>query len=74
MVNEQLDRVRRAIAQPGVTKVGLAQAAGLHRNSLGGVERADWNPTSETLIRLQPHIEAIERGEWKEPTPEQAAA
>lgn len=77
MVTDFIERVRAALKQPGVTAAGLAKKAGLHRNTLYGAERDDWNPTAAILTALEPHVEAIERGDWKEPPheePEQAAA
>lgn len=77
MVTDFIDRVRAALKRDGVTAAGLAKRAGLHRNTLYGAERGDWNPTAAILTALEPHVEAIERGEWKEPPadePAQAAA
>lgn len=77
MVTDILERVRAALHQEGVTAGGLATKAGLHRNTLYAADRPDWNPTASVLKALEPHIVAIERGEWKEPPsgdPEQAAA
>lgn len=77
MVTDFIERIRSALQQPGVTPAGLARKAGLHRNTLYGADREGWNPTAAVLTALEPHIEAIERGEWKEPPgdePEKAAA
>lgn len=77
MVTDFIERIRSALQQPGVSAAGLAKKAGLHRNTLYGTERADWNPTAAVLKALEPHIGAIERGEWSEPaepTAEQMAA
>lgn len=77
MVTDFIERVRAALKQPNVTAYGLAKKAGLHRNTLYGADREEWNPTAAVLTKLEPHIEAIERGEWEEPPhdePEQAAA
>lgn len=65
MVTDFLERVRAALKTKGVTAVALAQRANLHRNTLSGLERDDWNPTAETLMKLEPHVAAIERGEWQ---------
>jgi ribosome-binding protein aMBF1 (putative translation factor) len=67
MVTDFIERVRAALKQHGVSPAGLAKKAGLHRNTLYGADRDDWNPTAHVLTSLEPHIEAIERGEWKEP-------
>lgn len=77
MVTDFIERVRTALKREGVTAAGLAKKAGLHRNTLYGAERPDWNPTADVLKKLEPQVEAIERGEWREPPadePEQAAA
>ena len=67
MVRDFIERVRAALKQDRVTPGGLATRAGLHRNTLYGAESPDWNPTAAVLTALEPHIEAIERGEWNEP-------
>lgn len=67
MVTDFIERVRAAVKQKGVTARGLAQKAGLHRNTLCNIDREDWNPTADVLRKLEPHIEAIEQGEWNEP-------
>jgi 3,4-dihydroxy 2-butanone 4-phosphate synthase/GTP cyclohydrolase II len=36
-----------------MTKTGLARAAGLHPNSLRKLDEDDWNPTAETLKKLE---------------------
>jgi lambda repressor-like predicted transcriptional regulator len=72
MVTDFIERVRAALRQPGVTAAGLAKRAGLHRNTLYGAEAADWNPTAAVLKAVEPHIEAIEAGEWKEPPTEES--
>ncbi len=51
-----IDRVRSLVAEGGVTRSGLARAAGLHANSLRNLDDADWNPTAETLRKLEDHI------------------
>ena len=48
-----IDRVRTLVASGDITKAGLARAAGLHANSLRRLDEADWNPTAETLIKLE---------------------
>lgn len=74
MVTDFIERVRAALRQDGVTAAGLAKRAGLHRNTLYGAEARDWNPTAAVLTALEPHIEAIERGEWNEPPADEPAA
>jgi lambda repressor-like predicted transcriptional regulator len=73
MVTDLIDRIRAALKREGVTPGGLARKAGLHRNTLYGVDRDDWNPTAAVLKALEPEIAAIEDGTWQaEPTAEAA--
>jgi len=53
MSTSVIDRVRTLVASGDITKAGLARAAGLHANSLRRLDEGDWNPTSETLIKLE---------------------
>lgn len=39
-----------------MSRSGLARAAGLHPNSLRSIDRADWNPTAETLRKLETYL------------------
>jgi ribosome-binding protein aMBF1 (putative translation factor) len=71
MVSDFIERVRAALRQEGVTAAGLAKKAGLHRNTLYGADQEGWNPTAAVLTKLEPHIEAIELGEWREPPAEE---
>ena len=49
-----------AIIETGeVSRAGLARAAGLHPNSLRKLGSSDWNPTADTLTRLE---KLIQRG------------
>jgi 3,4-dihydroxy 2-butanone 4-phosphate synthase/GTP cyclohydrolase II len=48
-----IDRVRVLVEEGSVTKSGLARAAGLHANTLRDLDTADWNPTTETLRKLE---------------------
>ncbi|MAW99306.1 MAG: 3,4-dihydroxy-2-butanone-4-phosphate synthase [Sphingomonas sp.] len=48
-----IDRIRDLVASGETSKAGLARAAGLHANSLRRLEEADWNPTAETLRKLE---------------------
>lgn len=73
MVTDLIERIRAALKRDGVTPGGLARKAGLHRNTLYGVDRDDWNPTAAVLMALEPQIDLIERGEWQAGDPEPAA-
>jgi 3,4-dihydroxy 2-butanone 4-phosphate synthase / GTP cyclohydrolase II len=48
-----IDRVRVLVEEGSVTKSGLARAAGLHANTLRDLDAAEWNPTTETLRKLE---------------------
>jgi 3,4-dihydroxy 2-butanone 4-phosphate synthase/GTP cyclohydrolase II len=53
MLDITLQLIREHLAKPGVTKAGLAEAAGLHANTLRGVDAPEWNPTATTLRALE---------------------
>jgi lambda repressor-like predicted transcriptional regulator len=67
MITDFIERVRAALKQDGVSPAGLAKKAGLHRNTLYGADKDEWNPTATILKALEPHIVSIESGEWQEP-------
>ena len=48
-----IDRVRRLVTDGGMSRAGLARAAGLHANTLRDCTEAEWNPTAETLRKLE---------------------
>ena len=48
-----IERVRALVAKGDATKAGLAKAAGLHANSLRRLDEDDWNPTADTLRKLE---------------------
>ncbi len=52
MANSTIKRVRELVLDGRMSKAGLARAAGLHANTLRDCAEADWNPTSETLGKL----------------------
>jgi len=54
-----IDRLNEIIATGEVSRSGLARAAGLHPNSLRKLGAPDWNPTADTLGRLE---RLIQRG------------
>ncbi|MBW4331967.1 3,4-dihydroxy-2-butanone-4-phosphate synthase [Stakelama sp. CBK3Z-3] len=51
-----IDRIRDLVASGEMTRAGLARAAGLHANSLRRLEESDWNPTAETLRKLERYL------------------
>ena len=59
MATELIDRLSAIIETGEVTRAGLARAAGLHPNSLRKLGAPDWNPTADTLGRLE---KLIQRG------------
>src|SRR5688572_14944185 len=48
-----IERLSAVIATGEVSRAGLARAAGLHPNSLRKLGSPDWNPTADTLGRLE---------------------
>ena len=53
MAQTLIDRVRILVTSGGMTRAGLARAAGLHANTLRDCTEPDWNPTAETLGKLE---------------------
>jgi 3,4-dihydroxy 2-butanone 4-phosphate synthase/GTP cyclohydrolase II len=54
-----IERLEAIVATGEVSRAGLARAAGLHPNSLRKLGHSDWNPTADTLARLE---RLIQRG------------
>src|SRR5437764_2098501 len=54
-----IERINSIIETGEVSRAGLARAAGLHPNSLRKLGQGDWNPTADTLGRLE---KLIQRG------------
>ena len=48
-----IERVRAFVTDGTMTRAGLARAAGLHANTLRDCTEPDWNPTSDTLGKLE---------------------
>jgi len=46
------DQIRQLVDSGRMTKSAIARAAGLHANSLRDCDEPHWNPTSETLSKL----------------------
>ena len=53
-----ITRVRELITSGTMTKAGLARAAGLHANTLRDCADDAWNPTAETLAKLETFLDA----------------
>src|SRR5881275_1380481 len=59
MSTSLIERLNAIIETGEVSRAGLARAAGLHPNSLRKLGAPDWNPTADTLGRLE---KLIQRG------------
>jgi 3,4-dihydroxy 2-butanone 4-phosphate synthase/GTP cyclohydrolase II len=59
MSTNLIERLTAIVATGEVSRSGLARAAGLHPNSLRKLGSEEWNPTAETLMRLE---KLIQRG------------
>ncbi|HEY1144925.1 MAG TPA: 3,4-dihydroxy-2-butanone-4-phosphate synthase, partial [Allosphingosinicella sp.] len=56
-----IDRLNELVTSGEMSRAGLARAAGLHANSLRKMGEADWNPTAETLLKLEKFLAS---GSW----------
>jgi 3,4-dihydroxy 2-butanone 4-phosphate synthase/GTP cyclohydrolase II len=53
MSGNVIERVRELVSDGGMTRAGLARAAGLHANTLRDCTEPGWNPTADTLGKLE---------------------
>ena len=53
MSTHLIDRIRAIVTGGTMSRSGLARAAGLHANSLRDLDSPGWNPTAETLRKLE---------------------
>ncbi|BEV02156.1 3,4-dihydroxy-2-butanone-4-phosphate synthase [Novosphingobium olei] len=53
MSTDLITRLRRLVIEGGMSRSGLARAAGLHANTLRDMTEPDWNPTADTLAKLE---------------------
>jgi len=53
-----ITRIRDVVTSGMITKAGLSRAAGLHANTLRDCTEAGWNPTAETLAKLEAFLNA----------------
>ena len=53
-----IERIRAYLAEGNMSRAGLARAAGLHSNTLRDCTEDGWNPTSETLAKLEAFLDA----------------
>ncbi len=58
MNTSTITRVRDIVTSGVMTKAGLARAAGLHANTLRECTEDGWNPTTETLTKLETFLDA----------------
>ena len=56
MSTDLIERVRDLVAGGAISRSGLARAAGLHANSLRSLDESDWNPTADTLRKLEGYL------------------
>ena len=56
MSTHLIDRIRDLVTDKGMSRSGLARAAGLHANSLRSLDDAQWNPTADTLRKLEGYL------------------
>ena len=62
MSTQLIDRVRRLVTDGGMSRSGLARAAGLHANTLRDLTEEAWNPTADTLGKLERFLFANDDG------------
>lgn len=53
MANTLIDRITQLINDGKISRSGLARAAGLHANTLRDCGQPTWNPTADTLGKLE---------------------
>ncbi len=56
MSTQLIEKLRSLVTEGGLSRSGLARAAGLHANTLRDLEQPDWNPTAETLRKLESYL------------------
>ena len=56
MSTQLIEKLRGLVTDGGLSKSGLARAAGLHANTLRDLEHPDWNPTADTLKKLESYL------------------
>ncbi len=58
MTKDLIERITTLVTEGGMTRAGLARAAGLHANTLRDCGEPTWNPTAETLGKLERFLSA----------------
>ena len=62
MSSTLIDRIRALVVDTPVSRSGLARAAGLHANTLRDLDAPDWNPTADTLRKLEAYLDLRAQG------------
>jgi 3,4-dihydroxy 2-butanone 4-phosphate synthase / GTP cyclohydrolase II len=57
-----IDRLCEIVDSGEISRAALARAAGLHPNSLRKLGEGDWNPTADTLLKLEKFLASGSRG------------
>jgi 3,4-dihydroxy 2-butanone 4-phosphate synthase / GTP cyclohydrolase II len=56
MSTQLITKLRSLVIDGGLSRSGLARAAGLHANTLRDLDQPDWNPTADTLRKLEMYL------------------
>jgi 3,4-dihydroxy 2-butanone 4-phosphate synthase / GTP cyclohydrolase II len=56
MSTQLISKLRSLVTDGGLSRSGLARAAGLHANTLRDLDQVDWNPTADTLRKLESYL------------------
>jgi 3,4-dihydroxy 2-butanone 4-phosphate synthase/GTP cyclohydrolase II len=56
MSTQLIAKLRALVHDGGLSRSGMARAAGLHANTLRDLDQPDWNPTAETLRKLESYL------------------
>ena len=56
MSTQLISKLRALVHDGGLSRSGLARAAGLHANTLRDLDQPDWNPTADTLRKLESYL------------------
>ena len=56
MSTQLIIKLRSLVIDGGLSRSGLARAAGLHANTLRDLDEPGWNPTAETLRKLESYL------------------
>ncbi|MEO8723698.1 MAG: 3,4-dihydroxy-2-butanone-4-phosphate synthase [Sphingobium sp.] len=62
MAYQLVEQLHLLMTDEGISRSGLARAAGLHANSLRKLGDNDWNPTADTMGKLEAYLEKREGG------------